>query len=111
MLGLIPKLHTTSTFKFQRIEADPTSATFDRAIEQAANGNLVEMAMIHPVRDPAASGEALATAILGEYESINRNLDWKRDVRWWVYVEDEVGGGDLQRQMLAYALASCPMCD
>lgn len=107
--GRIPKPHTTSVFKFARIKSDLNSDTFYARAQQAAGGTLLEMEMDLPVPDFASRGSE--EAILEDYKAIDEYLANVWDIVWWVPVEDELQGEDQQRHMLAYALATCPMCN
>lgn len=78
-------------------------------VQQAARAKLVQLKIDHPVQE-GVSGKSLE-AILEEYQAIEKYLVDQRDIRWWDCVEDEIHGGDQQRHLLAYALASCPMCN
>lgn len=105
----VDKIHTTSKFEFRRIELEPGAEMFEMdAIARAAEGKLMKMSILHPVPQQGAGNDE---STLDAYDAINSYLHDTRKFRWWIEVQGETKGGNLQRQMLAYALAVCPMCE
>jgi hypothetical protein len=113
MTGNPRKPHTGHVLKFQCIKADLelTASGTPQIGQWEANGPLVEREIFLPIAGQGVGGNDPKAAILDGCKPIEHWLNSICDTRWWVPEKDELKGGDLQRHLLAYALAACPVCE